>query len=70
MAELFGVIVALLFVAVCEAIGYGVTYLLLKLIFWCFNLAYPLTWKLALGVYLILQLLKWIHHNSTSSKEK
>lgn len=65
MAEILGILLAFAIWLVLEVIGYGVTYLVLKLLFWCFNLSHIFTWKIALGVYLVLSLLKWIHNDST-----
>lgn len=64
MVEILGILLAIAIWCILEVIRYGVTYLVLKLLFWCFNLSHIFTWKIALGVYLVLSLLKWIRNNS------
>ena len=49
-----GIIVALIIVTICYGISFGITGLIIKGICWAFGFTF--SWKLALGIWLILAL--------------
>ena len=49
-----GIIVALIIVAICYGISFGITGLIIKGICWAFGFGF--SWKLAFGIWLILAL--------------
>lgn len=49
-----GIIVTLIILAICYGISFGITGLIIKGICWAFGFAF--SWRLALGIWLILAL--------------